>query len=201
MQMNNLEMSHVRLFDAAALLDELDNTPGDTYDLAVNAGIAARESLDQGRYVVGDIAVHLGKRYGDDVVGRFAEAINCRTASVREYRRVCRYWSRPARAELFDEMPGLSYSMIRTSTRFKDPAQALDFLRLCVDSDWKCERAHEEANKLLGKETQEMFKVLDMTLSGAALEALRLNVSDINPAGKYRLVGYQFSEVTHEKQT
>jgi hypothetical protein len=180
-------------FDVDALFAELESTAGDTFDLVVNAGIAARESLDQGRYVIGDLACHVKKKYGEDQLGIFAADIHCKAASVREYRRVCAFWLRPVRAELFDAMPGLSYSMLRDARRLGDTARALDFLRKCNDEGWKCERASIEIDKLLGKETPEMFKVLDTVLSGAAFSALRLGV-DVNPQRKIRLVGYELSE-------
>lgn len=195
MAMNNVpEMSQVQHFDADALFDELDSTHGDTYDLVVNAGIAARENLDNGRYIIGDLAVHLRKQYGEDTVGRFAEAINCRTASVREYRRICAFWSRPVRRELFEEMPSISYSILRDSIRFKDTGKALDFLRKCADNDWKCERAHIEANKLLGDTgTPEMYKVLDTVMPGHELFALRLGIAG-GMDSKFRLVVYLLGE-------
>lgn len=193
MTSQNVAPATFQAFNADTLFAELESTPGDTFDLVVNAGIMARESLDQGRYIIGDCAVHLHKRYGEDIVGQFAEQINCRTASVREYRRVCTFWQRSTRAELFAEMPGLAYSMLRDSVRFKSPALALDFLRRCVDNDWKCERAHIECNRALGSEAPEMFKVLDTVLNAQEVMALGLEM-EVAYSGTFRLVVYQFSE-------
>lgn len=180
-------------FDADALFAELESATSDTFDLCVNAGMAARESLDNGRYVIGDLACHIEKQYGVDRVGMFATDIQCRASSVREYRRVCKFWARPARAELFEEMPMLAYSILRDSIRFGDPVQALTFLRDCAANMWTCERAHIEANRLLGKETPEMFKVLDTDMPGHELFALHLGVSG-GMDSRFRLVVYQYSD-------
>lgn len=181
-------------FDADALFAELESATSDTFDLCVNAGMAARESLDNGRYVIGDLACHVQKRYGENTVGKFAEALNAPVASVREYRRVCAFWSRAVRPALFAEMPSLSYSLLRTAARFKDTGIALDFLRECVDKEWKCEMAGVVASdRLGGKETPEMFKVLDTDMPGHELFALHLGVSG-GMDSRFRLVVYQYSD-------
>jgi hypothetical protein len=130
------------------------------WDMAVAAGMEARENMDSGRWIIGDIAATLRKSYGKNIFGQYAKSINVQPKTVRDYSRTARFWQKDAREELLDLYPTLTYSHFRTAMRFKDIGKATAFLVECADGAWTIERADVEASERLGKPTPQQ-KELD----------------------------------------
>jgi len=137
--------------DPIELLERAAKSGSDIWESCVSAGIEAKGMLEEGRWTIGDLAVLVGKRYTANLIGEFANAINYEVASVREYRRVSRFWWEKSRRLELLERQQLHYSHFQDAMRLKDPQKAAAFLHECADKEWTVERARVELSKKLGK--------------------------------------------------
>lgn len=144
-----------------ALLEKADAAGEDIYDIAVNAGLKVAGEMDTGKWLVGDLACLVDKRYGKDMIGQFAIAINLEKARVKDYRRVCGFWQKDARAA-FLEIPVISYSHMRQAMRLGNLPEASAFLEEVADNAWTVEQAGIELTKRLGK-PEPAAKLMDVT--------------------------------------
>lgn len=125
-----------------------------TYEHLCELGRSAAQNIDQGRYLIGDLAAQIKKEYGRDTVGRFAKDIGIPKARAQEYRHVCEFWTKSARADIFDTYAGqVTYSHLRAAMRLKDADAALDFIRECGDNSYTVEQAAVKLQERLGKPT------------------------------------------------
>jgi hypothetical protein len=102
---------------------------------AVSLGIDARQQIDTGRYVIGDLALLVSAHYGSDEIGRFADDIHMEAKRVQEYRTVCRYYPPLVRASLAGM--DLPYSMLRAAMRYDDLDRSLDMLHTAALEHWR----------------------------------------------------------------
>lgn len=125
----------------------------DVYADATSMGSSAREDKDMSRWRLGDIALTVEKRYGENSIAQFAKDINESVTSVEEYRTTCRFWTRSVRAE-FLEIPVLTYSHLRSAKRLYDKFGmdgVRDFLYKAADNTWTTEQTRIEVNLALEK--------------------------------------------------
>lgn len=124
----------------------------DSYEEICELGRQAAQSIDSGRYTVGDLALLVQKHYKRDTIGRFAKDIGLPKARVSEYRRVCGFWSESERKQLFDTYNGMvNYTHLRDAMRLKDKAAALDFIHECGGNGYTVEQAQVKLTERLGK--------------------------------------------------
>lgn len=122
----------------------------DDYELICEAGRIAAQNIDEGRYLIGDLAAQIKKQYGRDTVGRFAKDIGIPKARAQEYRQVCEFWPKSQREQIFEDYAGqVKYTHLKQAMRLKDAA--LDFIRECGENSYTCEQASVELTKRLGK--------------------------------------------------
>lgn len=122
----------------------------DDYELICEAGRIAAQNIDEGRYLIGDLASQIKKQYGRDTVGRFAKDIGIPKARAQEYRQVCEFWPKSQREKIFEDYGGqVKYTHLKQAMRLKD--MALDFIRECGENSYTCEQASAELTKRLGK--------------------------------------------------
>lgn len=148
--------------DILALIDRAGEAGEDIYDTAVNAGVVAAGDHDKNRWLIGDLASRIKKRYGQDMIGRFATDINMEKSRVKDYRRVCEFWEKDTRASILATMPVITFSHMRLAMRLGNHPEALSFLEECADNAWTVEQAMLELNKRQGK-AEPPVKLLEIT--------------------------------------
>lgn len=125
----------------------------DVYEEVIAEGMKKRESMDQYRWDIGDLATLVEKRYGDNTIAAFAKAINEDVEKVKDYRRVSAFWKKSVRND-FLGIETLSYSHFRTAMRLKKKGgldAACAFLDAAASGAWTIERTRIEAAKVVGK--------------------------------------------------
>lgn len=137
--------------DPLDMADAMLRQGDDPWELLVSAGITWRDQIDTGRWKIGDAALLIDKRYGEDTLTRYANGIGATPRSVKDYRQTCGFWHKPVRESLLQELPKLTYTHFRQAMRLKDLGAAAAFLQECSDADWSAERADVEISKRLKK--------------------------------------------------
>jgi len=125
-------------------LDQLD------FEEMIALGQVHRENLDTGRWILGDLALAVSKKYGADNLGRFANETNIGKKSLQDYRAVSAFYDLSVRAE-FSSIENLSYSHFKAAMRFKNLDAACAFLIECADKTYTVDLAQIEISKRLGK--------------------------------------------------
>jgi len=144
------------IFDAMPHIEYVAQQGEDIWEMTVNAGIEAMQSLDDRKWQVGDLALKIVNFYGgraprgSDLIGDYALAIHADPARVREYLTVARFWTPDHRDEML-ALPTLTYTHLRDAMRFGDMASAKDFLYRCADACWTVLEARLRIAEALGK--------------------------------------------------
>lgn len=108
------------------------------YDDCVNLGKQAKDDVDNGRWIIGDLGNALKQRYEDDnlqwygknIIDEFAKDIQTEKATVQEYRNMAKYYPPDDRARL-TERYAANWSVLKVAKRFKSLRRSEAFLRLC----------------------------------------------------------------------
>lgn len=160
-------------------IERIASSGGDIWESAVDAALAAADLGDMARWIIGDLALLVGKRYGTNRIDEFARSIGHRKSTVQEYRRVCAYWQKSTRVDFLDECPTIRWSHMRDAMRLKDLKQSVQFLRECADQNFTVEQAAVDLKKRLGKPVPPR-KALDVeaTLTGIRDNAVTFLVVD-----------------------
>lgn len=135
------------------ILEKAQEAGDDILSMACSLGEQAQTNMDTGRWLIGDLALMVAKRYGKNTLQEFADSINVPVARVREYRTTAAFWDRKisVRTEYLAEFPTLTYTHFRQAMKLKDLDDAQTFLLRCADNGWKSEAAALEVRKLLDK--------------------------------------------------
>lgn len=124
----------------------------DTYEEICELGRQAAANIDSGRFLIGDLALQVKKEYGRDTVGKFAKEIGIPKARAQEYRRVCEFWDKSQRTQLFETYQGMvNYTHLRDAMRLKNNLDAYLFIEECGNNGYTVEQAAVELKKRLGK--------------------------------------------------
>ena len=116
--------------DMAALDFTIENVPDDWEALA-SAGREVMQHMDTGRWLAGDLALRVEKRYGTDALGKYAADIGiAQRATLKAYRQVAARYEKEIRIAF----PALSWSHYRAALRAKDDAEL--FLVQAQDNGW-----------------------------------------------------------------
>lgn len=98
------------------------------WDVLCEAGRIAAEDIDNGRWVLGDLALQTGKLVDD-----FAREINVPKRRVYEYKQVCSFYDQCVRAQYLRDNPAITYTHFRTAMKRGDVALAYRFLDHCQE--------------------------------------------------------------------
>ena len=130
--------------EAFDLLEKAVEKGEDIWQATIDLGIAARQDMDRGRFAIGDSALLVSKKYGENRIGAFAAEIGVNEERVEEYRGVCKFFPRKhpkrSRQDLLD-LPMISYSHLRLAKTLKDFDLAVDFIDECAVRRLKYEAA------------------------------------------------------------
>jgi len=130
------------------------NTREWTYDEIVQTCRDAVEQMDQYRFLIGDTALQIESHYGDHDLIEFSKDIGQNHSTVKGWKRVSKAYSQKFRAELFEEMPQLTYTYLRDALRYEGGEDELrSWLRTVTDNNWTADGAARELTKMLGHKT------------------------------------------------
>jgi hypothetical protein len=125
----------------------IEHVPDDWEALA-DAGREVMRNMDTGRWLAGDLALRVEKRYGTDALGQYATDIGIASKStLKDYRSVAARYESDARAAF----PALSWSHYRAALRAKDDAEL--FLVQAQDNGWPVAELDRRIKAALGQPT------------------------------------------------
>jgi hypothetical protein len=116
--------------EMAALDFSIEQVSDDWEELA-SAGREVMQHMDTGRWLAGDLALRVEKKYGTDALGKYAADIGiARRQTLYTYAQVSARFN----VSLRGEFPALSWSHYRAAVRAKDDAEL--FLVQAQDNGW-----------------------------------------------------------------
>jgi hypothetical protein len=116
--------------DYAALDFSIEQVPDDWEALA-SAGREVMQHMDTGRWLAGDLALRVEKKYGTDALGRYAADIGIASReTLKKYRQVSERYEKGTRGAF----PALSWTHFRDAMRAKDDAEL--WLVQAQDNGW-----------------------------------------------------------------
>ncbi len=125
-----------------------DAPTGTEWEELLDAGNKAALEIDTAKWVLGDLAGKVTKRYGENRLGLYASAINRNVDVMRDYRRVSAFYESRVRATFSD---AVSWSHYRMAMRLKTPEAALAFLETCDAETLTVAAAADVLDEKLGK--------------------------------------------------
>lgn len=118
----------------------------ESWEELADAGRAVLSDMDTGRWLAGDLALRVEKKYGTDALGQYATDIGIASKStLKDYRAVAARYEKDARAAF----PALSWSHYRTALRAKDDAEL--FLVQAQDNGWPVAELARQIAAAIGK--------------------------------------------------
>lgn len=121
----------------------------DDWETLADAGRTAAQDMDSGRFLLGDLALRIEKRYGQDSIGQYSADIGlARAGTLREYARVARRFDIPTRIAFAGDA-GLNWSHFREALRAKDDAEI--WLARAADEGWPVAEMARQISAALGK--------------------------------------------------
>jgi hypothetical protein len=116
--------------DYAALDFSIEQVPDDWEALA-SAGREVMQHMDTGRWLAGDLALRVEKKYGTDALGKYASDIGIASReTLKQYRQVSARYQSDTRVAF----PALSWTHFRDAMRAKDDAEL--WLVQAQDNGW-----------------------------------------------------------------
>jgi hypothetical protein len=116
--------------DLAALDFSIEQVPDDWEALA-SAGREVMQHMDTGRWLAGDLALRVEKKYGTDALGKYASDIGIASReTLKKYRQVSERYEKGTRGAF----PALSWTHFRDAMRAKDDAEL--WLVQAQDNGW-----------------------------------------------------------------
>ena len=126
----------------------------DVWQDMVSLGIRLADQDDDTHFALGRLAAAVGKKYGEDRLGMFADTIKKSKKPLQEWRQVWNFFGRD-RIEEFRDCPTIRYTHFRCAMRVaqnQENAQAaLDFLTEAIREEWSVGKAEVEAAQRMGK--------------------------------------------------
>lgn len=156
------------------LMEQAVDAGLDIFEESVSMGENIRRQDDDAKWIVGDLACLVQKKYGKNRISEWAKRIGWEVDRVKEYRTQCKFYPRSVRNEFWKNLPEgtakPAYSKFRKAKRFGDMEVALDFLLGCPP-EWTVERVGVAVNEALGKPTIPMKYIdFEAPIASAAAE-------------------------------
>lgn len=123
------------------------------WDALCEVGRLAAQQIDEGRWIVGDTALLVETHYGEDWIAEYARECNLAKKRVQEYRTVCSFYEKSARADFLQDNPNITYSHLRAAMRMNDPEIAYMMLDVAAHNNWTVDQFGMEISKNLGNST------------------------------------------------
>jgi hypothetical protein len=130
--------------DMAALDFQIEQVPDDWEALA-DAGRSVMQHMDTGRWLAGDLALRVEKKYGTDALGKYAADIGIASReTLKKYRQVSERYEKGTRGAF----PALSWTHFRDAMRAKDDAEL--FLVQAQDNGWPVAELNRQIAAAIG---------------------------------------------------
>lgn len=138
------------------------------YQEICERGRLAAESMDKGRWTIGDLACEIETVYGASLIDDFAREVNVGKASVKAYRTVCRFYTFDTRVAFLDANPRITYTHMRHAMRLQSVDTAYAFLNEASANGYTTDEAAHHISERLGAATQSKIfdKVVPITTDG-----------------------------------
>ena len=107
----------------------------------VSIGCEARLARDISQWVLGKLALAVGKQYGANAIGKFSVEINVKESTLKYYRWVV------SKFRKFERSNYLPFTAYKIAARTKNPHE---WIKLAEDNDWTASQLERE---IKGKET------------------------------------------------
>jgi len=163
------------------------------WDVVCETGRLAAAQLDEGRWILGDLALLVDKQYGEDKMGDFARECQVPKKRIYEYRQVCSYWEMSVRADLW-EMPTVTYSLMRLAMRLDSIDDARRFVERTASKGYTIDKAGYVMGRLLGlagKRERRPKKLVDTLMLGGDMDYSLKQFKGYNATNQYRIVVYE----------
>lgn len=132
--------------DVRIVYNEFDlDRIGDDCEIVVSAGLQIAEAHDRNRWTLGDLGCQVARRYGENSLGSYAEAINVRPTTMYDYTACSRAYSVEDRAAF----PPLTWSHFRAALKAGD--HAMLWLTRAADEGWKVDELAEALRIAVGE--------------------------------------------------
>lgn len=141
------------------MLDVIDTMVADdadrAYESILEAGRAARERGDETAWLVGDLAMRVGIKYGENRLRDFATEAGYATVTVRAYRKVSATFPKNVR-NLFGNITFSHYRYVLNAVGDDgDIEEALDYLKRASDDNWSVDYLRQTLAREQGKVVKE----------------------------------------------
>lgn len=155
------------------MVEQIDLETGEVlkqveWELLCEQGRIAASNMDEGRWLLGELALMVDKQYGDDAIGEFAKDINVPKKRIAQYRTVYKFWSpaweKSKRLDFLGERPNLSYTHYLNALRLKDLDEALKWIDEASSNGWTTDEAAHHLAERLGKAPIAPPKILETVI-------------------------------------
>lgn len=126
----------------------------DAWESIISLAQSGENDMAQRRWLLGDLALLVGKQYGKNRLSDFATKAGIARSTMNQYKNMSQFYENDTRVSF----PNLSYAHFRAAMRLKDDATL--FLSEASANEWTVEHAQIEAQKRAGKPTPPI-KLLD----------------------------------------
>ncbi len=114
------------------------------------------DQIDLRRWEIGDYALLIEMKYGEHTADDFARDIGCNSSTVRNWKRVAKFYTQPFRAEQIEKNPNLTYTYFRDALRLGGDKQIVaDWLEEVSYYGWSADEAARKLTERLGHKTHE----------------------------------------------
>lgn len=190
-----MTMTHVTPDGAAAVRDYWT-------DLC-ERGRQAREALDGWRWILGDLACEVERRFGMESMADFAREVNIAKKTAEQYRRVARFYPEDTRVSFLQDAPNVTYTHFRDAMRLGSVDAAYAFLEEVALNNWTTDEALLRLAERLGHAPVEREDAAPMPRAefvgfvgytrGGLLVQSDTVPRDLIDGAKYRVVLYEES--------
>lgn len=124
-----------------------------TYEEICDLCREANHEIDDRRWLIGDHALLIDKKYGDHTLDDFSRDIGMNKSTVRGWRRVADFYPESVRRNILNAFPNLTYAYFKDALRLKYLDEAIQWLERCSSEGWSADQASHELSEQLGHET------------------------------------------------
>jgi len=143
------------MVDYLAILANMEEAGEDIYEAAVNIGIKNEYELTIQRWLQGDLALKVEKKYGEGILKKFAAAIHVNHSTLKQRRAMSDFYEKDTRVS-FENM---GYSHYREAMRLGVLEEAVQALQHASDEDMPVWIFKDYIDLKLGKEKSESTNI------------------------------------------
>jgi hypothetical protein len=131
------------------------------WEMCVSAGQEFVARGDDNAWNLGDLALIVATKYGDDTIGKYAKAVGKPKSTIKQYRRMSGFWQKDTRVSIRRELPTITRSDMREAMRLGDVGKALWALEKQAQKDWPVEKFGLLLSRYLGVAKRSTKPVFD----------------------------------------